>query len=65
MVNMAYCRFENTVDDMRDCIDALCNAGWDLQEMMDNASSEHEARYMKVFVNLCQEVAEKFEGVDT
>lgn len=27
MANMSYCMFRNTMDDFRDCVDALGNAG--------------------------------------
>ena len=37
MGNMSYCRFENTIKDIADCIDALDGAGWDLDEMSKNA----------------------------
>lgn len=26
MANMSYCRFRNTEQDFRDCVDAICNA---------------------------------------
>ena len=54
---MSYCRFENTVSDMQDCIDALDNADWDLDEMIRNASSEQEAKAIKEFIELCQDVS--------
>lgn len=61
MSNMSYCRFENTSNDIADCIEALDESNWDLQEMIENASSEYEARGMKRFVRLCKEVAENYE----
>jgi len=64
MPNMSYCRFENTSGDIADCIEALNDADWDLEEMLENASSKHEARAMRRFVKLCREVAEGFENVD-
>lgn len=63
MSNMSYCRFENTSRDIADCINELEDENdWDIQEMIKNASSEYEARGMKRFVQLCQQVAENFEG---
>lgn len=64
MTNMSYCRFENTSEDITDCIEALEENDWDLEDMMDRASSEYEARAMKRFVRLCREVAEMFEAAE-
>ena len=58
MSNMSYCRFENTCSDIADCIEALNDADWDLEEMCKNASTEREVRYMRRFVKLCREVVE-------
>ena len=55
---MSYCRFENTVRDMRDCINALDESGWDIEMMLDEAPSEQEAEAMKQFVEICRKVAE-------
>jgi len=63
MANMSYCRFENTTQDMDDCIEALEEHGWDLDEMMENASSKFEAKAMKKFVELCKDVADGFEDL--
>jgi hypothetical protein len=65
MGNMSYCRFENTSSDIADCIEALDDANWDLEEMIKNASSEYEIVGIKRFIELCREVAENFTGVDT
>ena len=58
---MSYCRFENTVKDLEECIDALNDADWDIEEMVENASSKYEARAIRRFVSLCKEVAEAFD----
>jgi len=63
MANMSYCRFEITTQDMDDCIEALEEHGWDLDEMMENASSPLEAKAMKKFVELCKDVADGFEDL--
>lgn len=64
MANMKYCRFENTVRDMEDCIEALEEVSWDLASMMDDASSDFESRAMKKFISLCSQVAEMFADED-
>lgn len=48
---MSYCRFENTVNDMRDCIDNM-----DISE----SASAYEKRARKEFVELCAQVAEEY-----
>ena len=46
-MNMSYCRFENTVNDMIDCINNM---------EIDEYASEHEKRARKRFVELCAQV---------
>ena len=53
MANMSYCRFQNTADDMRDCVDAIDNG--ELTEL-----SNREQRAFVEFVELCRSVAERF-----
>lgn len=60
MANMSYCKFENTVIDMRDCINTLHDFDGNIEEMMTSASSPYEARAMKKFLRLCEEVANEF-----
>lgn len=64
MANMSHCRFENTAEDIADCMDALDENNWDIEHMMENAPSEYERRGMKKFVKLCKEVAENFNDDD-
>ena len=51
MGNMAYCRFENTVKDMQDCIDHL--------DEQINSTVEERAR--DKFVKLCHTVVEDYD----
>ncbi len=39
MSNMSYCRFQNTLRDLQDCLDALCDIEGNLSEL-----SKEEAR---------------------
>ena len=48
---MSYCRFENTVNDMIDCINNM-----DISE----SASTYEKRARKTFVELCAQVAEQY-----
>lgn len=50
-MNMSYCRFENTVNDMIDCIDNM-----ELSEL----ASAYEKRARKEFVELCVQVAKEY-----
>lgn len=61
MSNMSYCRFENTTKDIADCINELDENNWDIESMIQKASSKYEAASMKRFVRLCKQVAEDFE----
>lgn len=47
MANMGYCRFENTLSDLQDC----------LEHMQDKLSGK-EARARRELLALCQEIAD-------
>jgi hypothetical protein len=49
MANMGYCRFQNTLQDLRDCYEHMDD---DLEE------SEHSARARLLF--LCQEIVDDY-----
>ena len=53
-MNMGYCRFHNTLQDLRDCNDHL----WDKE------LSEEEARDRKRLIDLCKEIAAEFAEED-
>jgi hypothetical protein len=53
MGNMSYCRFQNTLLDLKDCFDALCEG--DTGDM-----SPEEQGAMNALLNLCQRIAEDF-----
>ena len=50
-MNMSYCRFENTVNDMLDCVNNM-----DISE----SASTYEKRARKQFVEICAQVAEQY-----
>lgn len=56
MSNMSYCRFQNTVKDLRDCQDALDDIGDNLAEL-----SKEEARAANALIAICQEIASRFD----
>lgn len=56
MSNMSYCRFENTVSDLRDCEDALEG----LLNADSDPLSERELAKAKELVRLCSSIALQF-----
>ena len=52
MSNMSYCRFRNTVPDMRDC--------W--ANIDEPINDEEEERARKHFIELCREIAREYIG---
>ena len=55
MGNMSYCRFENTLADMRDCLYALQD-GLDVEEL-----SEYEIDALAEFADVARQIA-RFES---
>ncbi len=55
MGNMSYCRFENTLADMRDCLHALEN-GLDAEEL-----SDYEISALHSFADTARQIA-RFES---
>ena len=59
MPNMSYCRFENTVKDMRDCIYAI-------EDREVNDLSDYEVRALGEFLTLAHEITSmepEIEGI--
>lgn len=48
MANMSYCRFQNTLPDLKDCYDYID----------DDDLSEEEKRARKKLIKICREIAE-------
>lgn len=55
MPNMSYCRFENTVEDLRDCYD-------NINELNDLSEDEQRARLR--LIRLCQKIVDEAEDVE-
>lgn len=51
MANMSYCRFENTLNDLRDCY----------YNMDSNDLSETEFHKRKQMIELCKSIVEEYE----
>ena len=56
MSNMSYCRFQNTIGDMQDCIDNLD------EHIREDDRREYRARIK--FIEMCKQVAEDYEDVE-
>ena len=56
MSNMSYCRFENTLNDLRDCEEHLSD---DESEM-----SEYEKDAKKNLIKLCIRISKQYEDYD-
>jgi len=54
MSNMSYCRYENTLADLRDCAQAI-----EEEEGMGEALSETEAQAKEALIELCCDIAEQ------
>lgn len=52
MPNMSYCRFRNTINDMRDCVDHL-------DDVLDDDDIEEETARNK-FIAICKDVAQDY-----
>jgi hypothetical protein len=66
MSNMSYCRFENTNNDLRDCINALQEAideSVDIAEFEKSLSSDYERRGFQSLVESCREFLEAYEAL--
>ena len=62
MSNMAYCRFENTLDDLRDCERALDDISGELSDLSDEeAIAAH--RLLKVCQRLMKNYGHVVESV--
>lgn len=56
MGNMSYCRFENTLNDLRDCEEALGNIYDEVTEM-----SSHEKNAVVELVELCKTITDNWD----
>ena len=54
MANMSYCRFSNTLEELRDCDDHIT----------DKNLSEAENRKRKQLIELCVDIAAQFKDED-
>ena len=60
MSNMSYCRFQNTFQDLRDCVQEMDDA----YNIKDMELSEDEARAMKQMYSWCERFIENFDRLE-
>lgn len=58
MGNMAHCRFENTYNDLNECLDELRNQG--SIEETENECNQYDKEYVRSLVELCKEIVDEF-----
>lgn len=58
MANMSYCRFENTYHDLKDCYEALNEAG--SLESLEQTVNEYEKKFIQKLVELCKDITDEF-----
>ncbi len=56
---MSYCRFENTLQDLRDCFDALQD--YSATELMEKAN-EYEKHSIVQLIELCKEISDDYDA---
>jgi len=56
MANMSYCRFHNTLQDLRDCKEVL----QDEEELPREGSDEHWA--MQRLIEVCRDIVDNADG---
>ena len=68
MANMSYCRFENTLGDLRDCLYAVQEAldeGKTFTEFKKTLSSDYERHAFMRMLYVCEEFQQAFEEMVT
>ena len=66
MANMSYCRFENTLRDLRDCVDTLSEAvdeGQSMKEFLKGLSSDEQWAFKRM-ATYCQDFIYAVEALE-
>jgi len=64
MANMSYCRFENTRNDMMDCISSLRDEGSLQGYVNENQPSREEKYAIKKMYEVAKELMEAMEDIE-
>ena len=57
-VNMSYCRFENTVKALEECLEDLYDKGG--VEAVEEDASQYEKEHIRGLIELCQQVVDEY-----
>ena len=60
MAHMSYCRFENTLRDLKDCYEALMEAGTVEDYIREKVPNHYEKRAIENIIELCSLIVEEF-----
>jgi len=66
MSNMSYCRFQNTMLDLRDCVEALGEAldcGIETEEFTKDLGKDETYAYRRMF-GLCKEFVDYYSSME-
>ena len=58
MSNMSYCRFENTYQDLEECLTALQDEGG--VEGVEKEANQYEKPYIKLLIEMCKDIVDEF-----
>lgn len=67
MASMSYCRFENTVGDLRACVEDLATAldeDLTLEQFIESRSSQYEQAAVRKLYLLCVELVDRYEDLE-
>ena len=56
---MSYCMFENTANDLEECLERMQSVDFCIATLEDEASSVNEEEGINRLIDLCREIAEK------
>ena len=62
MSNMSYCRFQNTLEDLEDCRDAMQGVDQYYQKLDDLSKAEQSA--MRSLARVCKEISDMYKSGD-
>lgn len=62
MPNMSYCRFENTLNDLKDCFNELEELEWDVEQIKESLSHTEWVSFL-CMVRMMHEAAPTIEDV--
>jgi len=62
MSNQSYCRYRNTLQDLRDCAEAIESEEFEETHALKSELSPEERQAKKALVELCQKIVDNFNS---